>query len=175
MNWLDIVLVVLLGSGIISGFKNGIIGEIATLLALILGIWGAIKFSWWTGDLLVEWGVNSSNMHVISFIVTFVAIVVLVQIMAKFLNKLLESMSLGFLNKLAGMAVGVIKSALIISVLLFVLEALDENNTLIKTDVKENSFLYKPLSNLVPTILPFIHLDDLGSRFKNADQEDQQI
>lgn len=175
MNWLDIVLVLLLASGIISGFKNGIIGEIATLAALVLGVWGAIKFSWWTSDLLIQWGVTSANMPIISFIVTFVLIVVVVQLLAKFLNKLLESMSLGFMNKLAGMVVGVIKSALIVSVLIFAIESIDENSTFIKQDTKEQSMLYGPLSNLVPTILPFLHLEKIGNHEIKPDQGEQEI
>ncbi|MBT3747876.1 MAG: CvpA family protein [Bacteroidetes bacterium] len=162
MNWLDLVLGLLIAGGLISGFKNGIIGEIATLAALILGIWGAIKFSWWTGDLLISLGINSSYMHIIAFVVTLIIIVVLIQILAKFLNKPLESMALGFVNRIAGMAVGVIKSALIVSVILVVIESIDEESKLIKADVKEKSVLYEPLSNLVPSILPFLHLEDFG-------------
>jgi len=161
MNWLDIVLALLLLGGIVSGFKNGIIGEVATLAALIFGIWGAVKFSWWTAELLLDWGVKSDYMHIISFIVTFVIIVVVIQILARFLSKLLESLALGFVNRLAGMAVGIIKAALIVSVILVVIDSLDEKGMIIKEPVREESLLYEPLANLVPSLLPFLHLEDL--------------
>jgi len=161
MNWLDIVLTLLLLGGIISGFKNGIIGEVATLAALILGIWGSVKFSWWTADILIGWGVKSDYMHIISFIVTFVIIVVVIQVMAKFLNKLLDSLALGFVNRLAGMAVGIIKAALIISVVLVVIDSLDEKGQIIKEPVREESLFYDPLVSLVPSLLPFLHLENL--------------
>lgn len=161
MNWLDIVIGILLIGGLISGFRNGIIGEIATLAGLILGIWGAIKFSWWTADALAGLGINSQYMHIISFIVTFIAIIVVVQLLASFLNRLLDTLALGFVNKIAGMAVGVIKSALILSVILFVLDTLDEESKVISQQTKEASMFYEPLSGLVPTILPFLHLEDL--------------
>lgn len=161
MNWLDIVIGILLIGGVISGFKNGVIGEIATLAGLILGIWGAVKFSWWTADTLADLGVKSDYMHIISFVVTFIVIVVAVQILASFLNKLLEAMALGFVNRLAGMAVGVIKSALIVSVILFVVNILDDDATFIKEETRQESILYEPLSELVPAILPFLHIEDL--------------
>ncbi len=161
MNWLDIILGLLLLSGIVSGYKNGIIGEVATLAALILGIWGAVKFSWWTADMLLDLGVKSDYMHIISFIVTFILIVVAIQLLAKFLSKLLETMALGFVNRLAGMVVGIIKAALIVSVILVVINALDEENKIIKETIQEESLFYDPLSNLVPSLLPFIHLEDL--------------
>ena len=161
MNWIDLVIGILLIGGVISGFKNGFFGEIATLVGLVLGIWGSIRFSWWTADMLTDLGIESEYMHIISFVVTFVLIIILVQLLAKFMNKLLESMALGFVNKIAGMAVGIVKGALIISVILFVINTLDENSTLIKQDVKEESIFYEPLSGLVPSILPFLHLEDL--------------
>lgn len=161
MNWLDIVIGLLLLGGIVSGYKNGIIGEIASLAALILGIWGAVKFSWWTADIITSLGVNSDYMHIISFIVTFIVIVILIHLLAQFLNKLLESLALGFVNRIAGMAVGLIKSALIVSVILLVIGALDENSSVIKESAKEKSLLYEPIANLVPAILPFLHLEDL--------------
>lgn len=161
MNWLDIVIGIILLGGVFSGFKNGVIGEIAGLAGLILGIWGAIKFSWWTADMLNDLGLTSEYMHIISFMVTFILIIVAVHLLAHFINKLLESMALGFVNKLAGMAVGVIKSALIISVILMLVDTLDEQGKFVKAETKEESILYEPLSNLVPAILPFLHLEDL--------------
>lgn len=164
MNWLDIVIALMLLGGVISGFKNGIIGEVASLAALVLGIWGAVKFSWWTAGMLSDFGIHSEYMHLISFIVTFVAIVVIIHILAQFLSKLVESLALGFLNRLAGMVFGIAKAALIISVILVVIETLDENGKVIKEPVREESLFFEPMANLVPTLLPFIHLEDLQIR-----------
>lgn len=161
MNWLDIVLGLVLLGGIVSGYKNGIIGEVASLAALILGIWGAVKFSWWTANIITSLGINSDYMHIISFIVTFIVIVILIHLLAQFLNKLLESLALGFVNRIAGMAVGIIKAALIVSVILVVIDALDENSRVIKESAKQESLFYEPIANIVPTILPFLHLEDL--------------
>ena len=48
MNWIDFVIIILLVFGLARGYINGFVKELASLLALILGIWGAIKFSTWT-------------------------------------------------------------------------------------------------------------------------------
>ena len=39
----------------VSGFINGLIREVASLAALILGIWGAIKFSSFTAAKLYDY------------------------------------------------------------------------------------------------------------------------
>jgi len=171
MNWLDIVLAIMLVGGIISGFKNGIIGEIASIAALILGVWGSIKFSWWTADLLGTWGIHSEHMNIISFVITFILIVVLVHVLASMLNKLLDSLALGFVNKLLGMVIGIIKTALIVSVLIFALDALDEEGKFINNQVKEKSLFYEPLGSIVPGILPFLPLEEMKKVDSSQDSE----
>lgn len=161
MNWFDIIIAILLLGGLISGFRNGVIGELANLAGLILGVWGAIRFSWWTAGVLADLGIHSQYMHIISFIITFILIVIVVQILSKFLTKLAETLFLGFVNRIAGMAVGLIKTALILSVLIYAIGILDENSSFIKEEVREESLFYEPLSELVPTILPFLHMEDL--------------
>ena len=44
MNYIDIIILVIIGYGLVKGFINGLIIEVASVLALILGIWGAIRF-----------------------------------------------------------------------------------------------------------------------------------
>lgn len=44
MNWIDFVIIALLVFGLIQGFIDGLIIEVAELAALVLGIWGAIHF-----------------------------------------------------------------------------------------------------------------------------------
>jgi membrane protein required for colicin V production len=45
MNYIDIIIGIVLIVSAISGFRKGLIVEVASLAALILGIWGAIHFS----------------------------------------------------------------------------------------------------------------------------------
>ena len=45
MNYLDIIIVVPLLYGLIKGFSNGLIKEVTTLTALLVGVYVAIKFS----------------------------------------------------------------------------------------------------------------------------------
>jgi len=161
MNWLDILILIPLVGGIFSGYKNGLIGEVASLAGLILGIWGAIKFSDYTAGIIGSLGLESAHMPLISFIITFLIITIVMQMLAALISKLLDSLLLGWVNRLFGMVAGVIKGVLFVGVVLFVLDALDNKRTLIPPAVKENSLLYEDMASLVPTLLPFLHLDEL--------------
>ena len=54
MSFLDIVLGVLLIWGLYKGLRNGLFVEIASLVALIAGLYGAIRFSYVTANYLNE-------------------------------------------------------------------------------------------------------------------------
>jgi membrane protein required for colicin V production len=157
MNYIDIVLALLLVFAAISGFKNGLIAEIVSLAALVLGIWGAIKFSYVTSDFLTEnMNFKSEHLEIISFIVTFVVIVILVHIVGNVVNKMVETMMMGFINKLAGLIFGVLKAALILSIVLLVFDFIDDDVQILPEKAKAESRMYGPIRDFAPSLLPFI-------------------
>jgi len=166
MNWLDIVIILILAGGLASGFKNGFVGELASLAGLILGIWGAVKFSWWTADILESFGLKFSIMPIISFIVTFLIITIVMQVIAGIVSKLLEAISLNWINRIAGIFAGVFKAAIFVSVILLLLDAVSERHPIIPETARSHSILYEPVSEIVPTLLPFLKLEELAKAGK---------
>ncbi|WP_372774069.1 CvpA family protein [Mangrovibacterium sp.] len=161
MSYIDIIFGVLLLIAAVRGFMKGFIVELASLAALILGIWGAIHFSHITADFIVEtfhW--ESKHTGVVAFLVTFVLIIVGLHLLGNVLTKVVEAIALGFLNKLAGLLFGIVKTAVILSVVLVFYERLDSGSYLISEEAKEESQVYVPLKNLVPTLLPFLNFWD---------------
>lgn len=174
MNWLDLLILIPVIAGLFSGYKNGLIGEVASLAALVFGIWGAIKFSDWTANLLMTWGIETQYMHIISFVVTMIIIVVVIQLIARMLSQLVKSLALGWIDRLAGIAVGVIKAALITSVILFILDIVDERRSFIPEEAKEGSLLYQPMATLIPNLLPFLNIEEVEEKideFRDKDSD----
>lgn len=161
MNYIDLVLGILLIIAAIQGFRKGFIIEFASLAALILGIWGGIKFSDFTAHFITRHtGYTSEYLSTIAFFVTFIAIVILIHIMGKMLDSIVKAVLMGFLNRLAGIIFGVLKTAVILSVLLLLFDEVDENVHILPTQQKQTSKIYKPLKEVVPTLFPFIKLWD---------------
>lgn len=159
MNYIDLVIGIILILSAIQGFRKGFIVEVASLAALVLGIWGAIKFSDWTAGFITEtFGYSSKYMVTISFLVTFVVIVVIIHILGKVLDNVVKAVALGFLNRLAGIIFGVLKTAVILSILLLLFDVVDENVHILPTTQKAESKIYQPMKQLVPTLFPFIKL-----------------
>ena len=166
MNWIDFVIVALLFYGLVQGFIDGLIIEVAEVAALVLGIWGAIHFSWWTAERLSGWfDMNTQWTGIISFAVTFVAIMIIVYLLGKLIDSLLKAMALGFVIKSLGAIFGVLKIALVLSVIFVFLNTLDEKKHFLPSAAINNSMLYNPIADLVPAIFPIVEGGDLIDSF----------
>ena len=167
MNYIDLVLGIILILAAIQGFRKGFIVELASLAALILGIWGAIKFSNWTAGFITRnTGFHSEHLNIIAFVITFIAIVIVIFVLGKILDNAVKAVALGFLNRLAGIIFGVLKTAVILSIFLLLIESVDENVHLLPADQKAESKIYTPMKQLVPTLFPFIKLWDMDGKPK---------
>ena len=144
----------------------------ASLAALILGIWGAVRFSYFTYNFLsIHFELKTQYLSLIAFAITFVIIVIFVHLIARLIEKLVEAVALGFLNRIAGLLFGIIKTAFIISVVLVIINTIDEKLPFIPEEHKNNSLLYKPLSKLAPSIFPYLKFEQLKKNFQ--EKEDQ--
>ena len=149
MSYLDIVLGLLLIYGLYKGLKNGLFVEIASLIALIAGLFGAIHFSYIAGDYLhehMQW--NERYINLAAFIITFIVIVLVVHVAGKFLTKVADFAMLGLLNKIAGGIFGTLKVAVILGALLIFFERVNSSVGLVKNETMEGSVLYEPVKEI---------------------------
>jgi membrane protein required for colicin V production len=176
MNLLDIILLVPIIWLGYRGFRKGLVIELASLAALILGIYASIHFSWFAADLLNEWlSIEPEYMSVVSFIVTFIAVVVLVYSLGRIIEKMVDMVALGFVNKLLGSVFGIVKAVLFLSVILLLISSFDKNEVLITSKMKEESRLYKPVASVIPMIIPRIDLGDPDSWKIWQEREDLKL
>ncbi|WP_028872372.1 CvpA family protein [Psychroserpens burtonensis] len=155
MAVIDIILGALLLFGLIRGVMKGLFVEVASLVALIAGVYGAIHFSDFAAKFLdskLDW--EEKYINIVAFAVTFTIIVLIIALAGKALTKLADFAALGILNKLAGGVFGALKFGLILSILFIVFDNM--NNTIPFTDKQEleDSILYTPVKGLAPLIFP---------------------
>ena len=168
MGILDIILGLLLIYGLYKGLKNGLFIEIASIIALIAGIYGAIHFSYIAGDYLSEnmnW--DERYIHLSAFIITFIIIVMVVHLMGKLLTKIADFAMLGLLNKLAGAIFGALKVAIILGAILVFFERVNSSVGLIKNETMEKSVLYEPIKEIGALVFSKVLKEDFLSEKKN--------
>lgn len=160
MNIIDILIGIPLLWAIYKGFKKGLIVEVSTLLALILGIYGAVHFSDFTADFIRDkLDFNSQYMGYIAFAVTFLLIVIAVNLLGKMLSSFAESISLGVVNKILGVVFSLLKVGIILSVLIFIVDYMDKKMDLIPKEMKQKSVLYQPMLETSEKLFDFFNSD----------------
>ncbi len=165
MNYIDIILAILLLWGLIHGLRKGLFASIASMVALIAGIYIAVHFSHIMGDFIgkyVDWGEGA--MRLTAFAITFIVVIILVSLAGKLLTKIADFASLGILNKLLGAAFGVLKFAFIASVVIMLLDAGNRTLNIIKQETLDASLLYAPVQKLAPMVLPKILKDNTSEK-----------
>ena len=156
MGKIDIILIIPLLWGAVMGFKKGLVLELASLVGLVLGVYGAIKFSDYTAEKVILYvNITQEWLGLISFLVTFVLIVFAVFLAARLLNKALKLVALGFVNRVLGLIFGTLKFALIISTAMYFFENINRKFEVVKIDFYKESILYEPI---MLTTAPFKEL-----------------
>jgi membrane protein required for colicin V production len=157
MNFFDIIFLVPLLFALYRGFKKGLIHMIASLLALVLGIIGAIKLRPFFAALLDGiFNISPDHVNVIAFAVAFVTIVLVVPLAAFLMDKLIKAVALSFVNRLLGMVFGVVVTAFVISMILWPVNQINAERQIIKPEHIEGSLLYNPLSSIAPALFPYL-------------------
>ena len=153
MNTLDLTILIPIALGFIFGLFKGFIKELGSLVAIVLGIYGAKYFAPSLSNLLItKFDFSPKTSTPVAYFILFVAIAIILLFVAKAVERFFDSFSLGGINKLLGGIFSALKYALIVSVLLNIFAALDSKISLIKSKTKSESVCYKPALKLAPEL-----------------------
>ena len=149
---MDIIIAIVLFLFALKGLRKGIIIEVVTLLAFGVGIYGAMRFSDFTAERLVEYvEIHHKYLNTIAFVLTFVLLVIAVNLIGRAVSNLVKALNLGFFDKLGGFLFGAAKGVLLCSVMLMIFINLNWAG-LMKEEAKKESKLYSYVEQAVPYI-----------------------
>ena len=172
MNYLDIIIAIILFLFGFKGFRKGLIIEVVTLLAFAVGIYGAMRFSDFTAEHLQDFvEVSPKYLNTIAFVLTFILLVIAVNVLGHWVTSLVEAMNLNFWNKLGGFVFGVLKGVLLCSVLVLVLNNFQLLGV-VKAEVRKESKLYPYIEKTVPYVYRgFDLVKDFAMDLQNEETE----
>ena len=150
MNYLDIIIAIILLLFGYKGFRKGLIIEVVTLLGFGVGLYGAMHFSDFTAAHLQDFmEIKPEYLNTVAFVLTFIILVVLVNLLGRLVSKAVRSLNLGFFDRLGGFLFGALKGVLLCSTFVLVLNNLQWIG-LVKEEVRQGSFLYPYVEETVP-------------------------
>lgn len=157
MNTVDIVIVLIFLLAFFWGFKKGFLLTLTSLIGLILGVYVATYYSHFMGGYLAEWFNWSGNTTKwVAFALTFLVVVLLLNLVGKFLTTVADFTALGLLNKLLGGVFSTLQYAFILSVVFLFFNGPNFTGFVISEERKENSKLYGTIASFAPMVLPQI-------------------
>ena len=136
---IDIIFAIVIILAIFKGYKRGLIVGLFSLVAVIIGLAAAMKLSTVAADYIGK-NVNISQqwLPVISFAVVFILVVLLIRLGANAIERTVEVVMLGWLNKLGGILLYITIYTIVFSVMLFYAEQIK----LIKPETIQQSNVY---------------------------------
>jgi membrane protein required for colicin V production len=118
MNWLDYVLIAILGYSVVQSFRRGfsreIISLIAAVAALVLGMW----FYADAGALLKHWITSDRARNLVGFLLVVFAVLLAGSLVGATVRRFVKAVGLSFFDRLLGACFGLIRGALIAVALL---------------------------------------------------------
>jgi membrane protein required for colicin V production len=158
--FIDGLFIVLMIIAIMKGWSNGLIVAIFSFLSIFIGLAAAIKLSavvaGWLSD---STSISAKWLPVLSFLMVMIGVVFLVRLGARLIEKSVNVVMLGWLNKLAGILLYACLYTIILSVVIFYLVQLH----ILKQPALDASTVYPFIKNWGPTamhyfsmVLPFL-------------------
>lgn len=168
LNVLDIVIMIPLGYAAFKGWKNGFMIEVSKFVAILIGVYIAIKYSDIAKNLLInQLDIHSSYIEYFAFIITLVIVVLAINILGKTLSKLLSAMALGLINNIFGVVFSLLKNVIILTVIIIVTENADKKLHFMSQKLKSKSILYNEIYKYGNKGLQLVDFDQIKAQLKN--------
>jgi len=152
MNSLDIGILLIASVFFIRGIFRGFVFELVTVVGLILGYIISITYlSLLAGYILTFFpSVPETVVNPISFFILFVGTNLLLRLVSNIITKTLKIAMLGWLNRFLGGLLGMLKSVIIMSILVFTIDLIPLSSYLLDQVEVQTSELYPVLNALGP-------------------------
>lgn len=159
---LDIIFLLFAIYGFYIGYSKGIIGTVFTLLAYTFGIVAGVKFAPFMTNFLNDLISDNPLNFIAGFVLSFVFIMIVIRMIAKGLESLLETANINVINKFFGGALLTGAMILLYSVLLWFADSAHLVNQAAKEESRTYAFVepipaqaYKVAKQLQPTFEKF--------------------
>ena len=123
MNWLDVILLILVGGSVISAFMQGfsreLVGFAAAVAALVLGCW----FYGTVAGYLLPYLSSKAIADFIGFLLVFCAVLAVGAIVGRVLRTFMKAAGLSFVDRVLGAGFGFVRGMLLAIALLMAIMA----------------------------------------------------
>ncbi len=151
MNIIDIILLIIAAWALYAGARDGLLVQIGGVVGLVVGVWLAFRQAAQVG---AWFGMHGAEASLAGFITVLLVTIVVIAIGSRLLRGVFRMSGLGIFDAMLGSAVSVLKTAIVVSLIISAIDAVNVNNVLISKERIETSRGYMPLRDLSTKIFP---------------------
>ena len=157
MGTIDIIILVCLLPSLYFGIKNGLVRQIVSFAVIYLGITLSLKFADPVSSyLLTLVKIQPFWAKTIAFIVIFAAIALVLNLLGNIIQKVIKDTAAGFVNRILGILLSFFLFMLIVSLLIYFIDALNQLISFIPEEKLADSKLYPFMLDFAKTFFPFL-------------------
>ena len=155
MTTIDIIIAAIVGLGIVLGLVKGALKQLAGLLGLVVGLLAAKALYATVAERVFSHMTNNLSVaQLLAFLAIWVIVPLLFWVVAGLLTRAMDAACLGWVNRLLGGLLGGTVHALLVSLAICVLEAVDTKDDLLSREQKQESVLYHRMEPLAGLFFP---------------------
>ncbi|MEX0593519.1 MAG: CvpA family protein [Balneolaceae bacterium] len=150
MNLFDLILLAILLFFSVQGYRNGLIRELFSVAGLLAALWVMTHYL----DPMAQWihlflDVSETALQVVAASMLFLSVYLLALLLALIIQKVLETIHLNIINRLAGMMFGTVKATLLLMAILLIAALVGVPGP----ETTGTSLIYPLLTDAIPTLL----------------------
>ena len=149
MGILDIIILIPTFWFLIKGYRQGILLEFISLLAILFGVVGCITLGHTLNSMLDRWVGSSQVSTLFIYVITFLILFFLIILLGRLLEKTLKLTGLNFFNRFAGSVFGALKVLFLFSAFFWLISFTTFENK----GIYAESFLYSAIKPMAPAVI----------------------
>ena len=155
MGVIDIVILCCFLPALFFGIKNGLVRQLVAVAVIYFGITLSLRFAVPVGSWVVEHvHLNDFWAKAVSFILIFFVVAIVLSLLGKLVEKIIQISLLGWLNKLLGVVASLFLFALAVSALVYLVDSANNLLEFIPKEKLEESRFYPMLLDFSKEIFP---------------------
>jgi len=157
MGITDIILLALYIPGIIRGILKGFVEQAVAVFSILLGVYLACRFSASVSAWMSRWiSWKPELLRAATFVIIVILTILVLFIVGKMLTKIVKVSTLGWLNRLLGVLLGIFVTTLLLGVAVTAIDAFNAHWELINPERLDGSPMWCALRNFASHVFPYI-------------------
>ena len=160
MTLVDILLILIVLGGVVLGYRKGFIGQLSSLISWVVAIVLCYKCGDLAQDIFLsivpsaaQWPLSSITVKTVSLAFAFLIVMLAIRLVMRLFKGALNTVNLGFIDKLGGSLLFMFKYAFILSIVLNLLYAINPDMDTFATEHMLKNKPYEMTLDLMPIVL----------------------